>query len=308
MFGKRKTIMADDDWQEKITQILYRPFDVRWIFYHKDAIDFGRPEVMRHMLHENLALNTMRQTKMLEWRHAVVSDKMAPAVYVEIKDGSNLFPLYLYPDADKKDLLSEPDKPTEKKPNLNPTVLKALKQAYHDQPSPEEIFYYIYAVLHASDYRTKYAEFLKTDFPRIPHTKDRDLFRKLAALGTRLVELHLIKSSGINKPICRFQGKGDNRVEKQAYNQKEKRVYINKTQYFEGVEPEIWSATIGGYQVLDKWLKDRGQRILSLEDIKHYCRVVTALAKTIAIREEIDQFYPEVEKNLLTISHPFGEK
>ncbi len=84
---------------------------------------------------------------------------------------------------------------------------------------------------------------------------------------------------------------------------KEKRVYINERQYFEGVEPEVWDYQIGGYQVLDKWLKDRKKRILNLDDIKHYCRVVTALAKTIEIQNEIDVLYQEVENYTLAISH-----
>ncbi len=110
----------------------------------------------------------------------------------------------------------------------------------------------------------------------------------------------------LNDPICRFQGKGDNRVEKQTHSPKEKRVYINKTQYFEGVEPEVWEYQIGGYQVLDKWLKDRKKRILSLEDIKHYCRVVTALAKTIEIQGEIETLYSEIEKNIIPLQSTHG--
>ena len=76
---------------------------------------------------------------------------------------------------------------------------------------------------------------------------------------------------------------------------------INKTQYFEGVEPEVWEYQIGGYQVLDKWLKDRKKRILNTDDIKHYCRVVTALAKTVEIQAEIDRLYPQVEKDLVAV-------
>lgn len=287
MSPKRKAIISDERWEEKITKILYRPFDVRWIFYHKDAIDFGRPEVMRHMLHDNLALNTMRQTKMPEWRYAVVSNMMAPAVYVEIKDGCNLFPLYLCSDGDKKDLFTDPSKATERKPNLDPSLLRMLKETYDQELTPEEIFFYIYAVLYSTSYRTKYAEFLKTDFPRVPFTRGRELFTQMAHLGEKLVGLHLLKLPELDPPIARFQGTGDSKVEKQLYSRKEKRVYINKTQYFEAVEPEVWKYQIGGYQVLDKWLKDRKGRSLSLEDIRHYCRV-TALSKTIAIQAEIE--------------------
>lgn len=167
---------------------------------------------------------------------------------------------------------------------------------------PEQILHYIYAVLYSPSYRNKYAEFLRTDFPRIPFARDRDLFTNLAALGRKLIDLHLLKSTDLDKLTCRFQGKGDNRVENQAYNVKEKRVYISKTQYFEGIESDVWEYQIGGYQVLDKWLKDRKTRILSTEDIKHYCRVVTALAKTIEIQQEIDLSYPQVERNVVSIT------
>ena len=88
---------------------------------------------------------------------------------------------------------------------------------------------------------------------------------------------------------------------------KERRVYINKTQYFEGVEPEVWEYQIGGYQVLDKWLKDRKKRILNLDDIKHYCRVVTALSKTIEIQTEIDVLYPQVEKDTIPMGGSHAE-
>ena len=69
-------------------------------------------------------------------------------------------------------------------------------------------------------------------------------------------------------------------------------VYINKTQYFEGVEPELWEFHIGGYQVLEKWLKDRKGRTLSCDDVTHYGKIVVALKETIRLMEEIDEIIP----------------
>ena len=63
----------------------------------------------------------------------------------------------------------------------------------------------------------------------------------------------------------------------------------------------MWEYQIGGYQVLDKGLKDRKKRILNLDDIKHYCRVVTALTKIMKIQAEIDRLYPQVEKDVITL-------
>jgi hypothetical protein len=307
MAEKRQRIQEDENWETKILRCSYRPFDTRWIFYHYHAIDFGRESVMRHMMMDNIALNTVRQTKMRDWKHAVVSNLMTPAVYVEIKDGSNIFPLYLYPDVEEMSLFSHLPTSRAMTPNLNPKVVSTLEATYGKELSPEEVFGYVYAVLYAETYREKYADFLRRDFPRIPFTADLALFQNMATLGGRLVDLHLLRSKELDPPAARFQGEGDNRVAGTkakgfSYESKQERVYINKSQYFEPVPLELWEYQIGGYQVLAKWLKDRRDRVLSLEEIKTYCRIVTAIQKTIEIQEEIDALYPDVEKQVLKIS------
>ena len=80
------------------------------------------------------------------------------------------------------------------------------------------------------------------------------------------------------------------------YDEKEERVYINKEQYFDNVSNEIWEYQIGGYRVCHKWLKDRKNRKLSLDDIKHYCNIVTALKETMEVQKEIDNLYPKLKK------------
>ncbi len=123
----------------------------------------------------------------------------------------------------------------------------------------------------------------------------------MAALGKRLIDLHLLKSPELNQPAVKYQGQGDDHViERPRFDADEKRVYINKTHYFEGVEPEVWEYQIGGYQVMDKYLKDRKGR--KMDDPRHYIQIATALAKTIEIQAEIDEIYPEVEKDLIEFS------
>jgi len=187
-----------------------------------------------------------------------------------------------------------------KEPNIKPEILNTLSKTYKKDVSPEEIFYWIYAVLYSETYRTKYAEFLKIDFPMVPFTKDYKLFKKMSEYGNRLVNLHLLKSQELDSPIARFQGKGDNRAEKPKYDDKVGRIYINKEQYFEGIAEEEWEYQIGGYQVCDKWLKDRKDRILSLDEIQTYCRIVTAIKKTIDIQAAIDEVYEEIEKTVIS--------
>jgi predicted helicase len=195
-------------------------------------------------------------------------------------------------------LLFEPTATYEpKRPNLTAELVDRITKVFRKAFSSEQIFFYIYAVLYSEIYRAKYAEFLKIDFPRVPFTKDYKLFKKMCEYGHRIVDLHLLKSAEVDSPVARFQGKAGNKVEKVKYLKG--KVYINNDQYFEGISTEVWEYQIGAYQVCDKWLKERKGRILSLDGIKHYCNVVTALTKTIEIQKEIDNLYPAIEKEII---------
>jgi predicted helicase len=260
-----------------------------------------RGEVMQHMLEENVGLITRRQ--MLGSKpcnYVFISDKIISdgIIRSDNKGGESIFPLYLYPETNKKDLFNEHET-GEKKPNIKPELFEELKKNFKKEVTPEEIFYYIYAVLYSNIYRTKYAEFLKIDFPRVPFTKDYKLFIQLAKLGKQLADLHLLKSNELEKTISKFPIEGNNKVEKPRFDNG--KVWINKEQYFDGVKEEVWQYQIGGYQVCDKWLKDRKDRTLTLDEIKTYCKIVTALSKTIDLQKEIDKYFEEVEKTVESI-------
>lgn len=166
---------------------------------------------------------------------------------------------------------------------------------------PRDLFDYIYAVLHSPGYRSRYAEFLKSDFPRIPTPATRAAFAGLAALGSKLVALHLLRPE--DAPILkasdiRFAGSGEARVEKGYPEYENGKVMINANRWFEDVPKATWEFHVGGYQVCEKWLKDRAGkggkkphpgRILTDEDIIHYRRVVTALTETRRVMAEIDE-------------------
>jgi len=125
-----------------------------------------------------------------------------------------------------------------------------------------------------------------------------DLFKEIGKLGKQLAGLHLLKSPVLDLPVAKFQGSGDNdRIDKVTFKEDERRIYINKDKYFEGIAPEVWNYHIGGYQVLHKYLKDRKGRIM--DDAPRYCYIVTALTKTMEIQEKIDTIYPEVEKQFV---------
>lgn len=183
-----------------------------------------------------------------------------------------------------------------RQPNIKSELFEELKNNFKKGVKPEEIFYYIYALLYSNIYRTRYSEFLKIDFPRVPFTKNHKLFIQLGKLGKQLADLHLLKSIDLDETISKFQGKGINNVEKPKYEGE--RVWINKKQYFDGIIEKVWKYQIGGYQVCEKWLKDRKDRTLTLDEIKTYCKIVTALSKTIDLQNEIDKYFVEVEKTV----------
>jgi len=314
-----KIEFAQKDLQESglskanIKPILYRPFDIRYTYYTGNSRGFHcmpRHDVMRHMLENNLGFNVVRQVKTGEtWQHCLISNVISESCYLSNKTSEigYAFPLYIYKDKIQKKahfhtlMLFEPEAEygvKDKIPNIDKSVYEKLNNTYKKKLTPEEIFYYIYAVFYSNIYREKYAEFLKIDFPRVPFTAEYKLFSKLSDLGKQLTDLHLMKSDLLNKPITKYQGKGDNdKIEKVTYVEKEQRIYVNKEKFFDNVSPELWDYQIGGYQVLQKYLKDRKGR--TMDDPRYYCHIVTAIDKTIALQNQIAEIYNDVEKELI---------
>ncbi|MCX6086031.1 MAG: N-6 DNA methylase [Caldiserica bacterium] len=280
-----------------IAPVSYRPFDSRWIMYDDVLIDRPRREIMQHMLKPNVALCVGRAGQVVgnaaPWNVCWCSDSIED-FNLFYRGGNVNLPLYTYESAGAAatgslliDVASS-EKPT-RTSNLRPEAWKTIPDFMDATVLPEQLFAYVYAILCSPAYRERYAEFLRVDFPRIPFTKDRDTFLKLADLGQQLIDLHLMRSPGLDNPISRFCGKGDGAVTKVEYDADRGRVSINPTQYFDGVIPDLWLYQIGGYQVLAKWLKDRKGRFLISADTIHYSRVVTALSGTMGLQTEIDK-------------------
>lgn len=299
----RDKLRKMDSPEELIIPCNYRVFDKRFVVYDKSLVDRQRLNVLKHLLKSNVALIAQRQTYGLEFKHAFVSDIISDLNFISNLGGGTVFPLYLYNNDNQDDLFGNGSKGH----NINWRVLPEWMSGIQPFTSPstnnsiqvvEAIFYYIYAILYSNIYRQKYQEFLKSDFPRVPFTNDHKTFQRLAVLGEQLVELHLLRAKLLDTPTPHFEGQGDGQVEKPNYHENSSRLYINKDQYFDTVEPEIWNYYIGGYQVLDKWLKERKNRILTLEDQLHFRKVITALTQTIDIQKKIDKFYPKIESSL----------
>ncbi len=293
-----------------VRQLLYRPFDTRVIFYHASVVWRPRDEIMQHMvIGKNLGITIGRAAQVIGpgmWDIVHCARGMTEFNCFR-RGGNNLFPLYLYPNGDELIQASPwPAGKDRRRPNLSvefvaefgdklglafvPDGVGDLKKTF----GPEDVFHYIYAVFHCPTYRSRYAEFLKIDFPRLPLTSDRKLFARLCALGAELVGLHLLER--VPTPGATYPQAGDSVVDKPHYkpptDEAAGRVYVNKTQYFDNVPPEVWGFHVGGYQVCEKWLKDRKGRTLSYDDIQTYRKITEALRGTIRLMGEIDAEIP----------------
>jgi hypothetical protein len=296
----------------KVCPIHYRPYDIRYTYYTGRSKGFHcmpRKEVMRNLLpgYNNLALITSRLTKGEAFRHVQVAQHIVDIICTSSKTSNNgfVFPLYLYLEPSETEKI-----PFKKELNISAQFLKMLANRLElpeEEPyglpigvTAEDIFYYIYAILHSPTYRKRYAEFLKIDFPRVPFTSDMALFRDLGHLGQQLTVVHLLDTKAIpafNTPKNPLLGSADsfsnNVIERIRYDNTQQRIYINQSQYFDKVTSEIWEYYLGGYQVCHKWLKDRSKRELTKEDILHYQRILISISETLRLMQAIDERIPE---------------
>ena len=281
--GEARKGMAEIDLLSHVKDVTYRPFDVRHMLYHSSAVDWGREKFMQHMLAgRNLGLVTVRQAKAGKtWQHSAVATGLVESTFISNKTSeiNYLFPLYVYDDEMGT---------TEKRPNFTDDFRRWIDNRYGVAHTPEDVFNCMYAVLHSPDYRERYAAFLRTDFPRIPFPESNDEFKRLAAIGGELIAAHLLRANCAGE-CGDLRGDGtSHEVEKVRYDKNAERLYFNKAEYFAPILPEVYDFQIGGYKPLDKFLKSRKGRVLSLNDIDTIKQAANAIAFTIKKMGEID--------------------
>jgi predicted helicase len=304
--GARRRVRADRQWRERVVPCLYRPFDVRPLYYVPWMVDWPRAEVMRHLLAgENLALITVRQVAEGRFNHAFVTDTIADGrVTLSNKGISYVFPLYLYGQGDGADGAG-------RRANIAPEFISLMTRRLGRRKAvgAPDALYYIYATLHSPDYATRYAEFLQGDFPRIPILGDRERFRMMVRTGRTLVSLHLLRHPKLDKPAVTFPIEGSNLVapghpkyvapgEPDPYDPRHRpvargRAYINRpdpslgtpAQYFDGVTPETWNHQLCGYQPARHFLCARRGRALEASSVRRYGQLSCAIRHVIALGE-----------------------
>lgn len=253
----------------------------------------------------NIALNVARQSKVSgSWQYCFITKGL---VDLSFMDGGNtgagyIFPLYIYDTANVRKILREENEEiggmfedikhfenTERIENFMLKFRKFINEKYGNV-SAEEILGYIYAVLFHKEYRKKYLDFLNIDFPKIPFVDKKEYFLKLSKLGERLYNLHLsnekINLENVGEPMFKDAKNKNEKIEKINYNENDKDLFVNKSLYFKNVSKEVWEYKIGGYKVLDKYLKSHKNENI---DYSHFENVIKILTKSLEIENEISK-------------------
>lgn len=283
----RKALAADPKWKRNVLACLYRPFDKRWCYFSQVAMDYPRRELIDHVAgRENLCLLLPRQISFLPWRHAAVSTLVAESCTVsnKTKEQNYNFPLYLYPESGGLALQSV------RRANISDAFMRRIgAQLTRADLKPETILAYIYAVLHSPTYRSRYAEFLKMDFPKIPLPASDGLYAEIARVGTALIMDHLAHEKG-ERPSQSSAKPIGNRHVISTVKWSEGKVWLDKNASvgFAGISRDVWEFQVGSYQVCEKWLKDRKGQTLSPDDVDQYRSLVGTIARTIKQMEVVD--------------------
>ena len=251
---------------------------------------------MNCMLGDNVALIAMRQVfqDAEVYSHVAATNLLIDErTFYSNRGGTYLFPLYWPSSGLESD---------SRKHNLTADFLARLASSIGRPVDATDAFRYVVATLSSLEYRRRYSEFLKIDYPRVPVAKDYELFRQLAVLGQDVIDMELVGSPKLNSAVLTYIGQKNPEVGRVGWldgtvwldagktNAREgHRATKPGTIGFQGVPEEVWDFQIGGYQVCHKWLKDRKGRTLSDEDIAHYQKIVVSLNETIRIMAEIDE-------------------
>jgi predicted helicase len=267
--------------EHKIEKYSYRPFDTRYLYYDTKILDRPRPDLYKQL--GSIFLVTRRNSRQWPglWSFAYVTNEIPDK---DMRGGVYVYPLVV-----------------NGKPNFSKTFLTWVNNQFGEPLDSESLLGYIYSILYCNAYRKKYGPELRTCFPRIPLTLDKELFRKISSIGKELIELHLLLSRKIWQSMAGYPEIGNDIVEKILYDAKNFRVMINDKQYFSKVEPEIWKYEVGGYRVCERWLRERNGRKLNSDDQTIFMRIIGSIRETVKLQQELDLLFPQIELNVVSL-------
>jgi type I restriction-modification system DNA methylase subunit/SOS-response transcriptional repressor LexA len=303
LLERREAIKEAMENESLYRRFLFAPFDIRWCFYRKDLLKTNSFSAGKHFFYgDNVGLIVMRQVSLdAHYSHAGVCGTIANnRCFYSTKGKASYFPIYLF--AQEAELVAKAGECLGS--NFSKSFRDSLSKkiglkwveggrgelaSSRDGLSAYHAAAYLYGILFSPVYRKRYLDFLKVDFPRIPMPVEPELFHELVPLGASLIDLHLMNSRLLDRAIAKYVGEPKPEVEKILWTAGT--VWLNKSQScgFKGVSETIWNFHFGGYQVCEKWLKDRKGRTLSQDDITHYQKMVVAISETIRLMKEIDE-------------------
>ncbi|MCQ2704903.1 N-6 DNA methylase [Helicobacter pylori] len=285
--------------EQCVKDIHYRPFDIRKVYYDTKKLERARENTFKHMLppppptnpktpnqtRKNVAPITSRRfCQSQKSGVGFVSNKISDLrtwTCPGMEGGDYVNPLYHNPNYTE---------------NFTPEFRSFIDKHYNHPFEPLEVLGYIYALLYSSNYRKRYEEFLKADYPKILFTNNKDLFRVLSLLGIELIGLHVLNQESLNYSFNKLKDAtiGESYykeahernpiIKKPSHNEPEQRLYINHSAYFVGVSQEIYDYRIGGYCVLDKYLKSHKNESC---DFDHVSNIIKVIARTIEIQKTL---------------------
>lgn len=299
-YARARRELQNLDAMRAAVRCLYRPFDWRYTILDRNVCTIVRERIQSQFLRPNVALLTTRRATHLPWNHVFVTNM--PAEYKVASHDRNtiVFPLWWLPPSEGA-LTSFKAEPV---PNLNAAFVEFIDCAIASATTIETVFHYLYAVLHSPSYRERYGKLMTLDFARVPIPKKSSLVSSLAASGADLVSMHLLdaeyahaswnvpKATGrspLRRSMTKVGGRGAPEIVAGYPKYKSGKVYVNPSCWFDVVPETVWVFHVGGYQVCQKWLKDRRGQVLSQEDIEHYYKIIAAIQETIRLMAEIDK-------------------
>lgn len=306
---KQRRLFRSDSSLDYLRDVEYRPFDRRRIYYQRHVVYNPRFKTMAQANEGNLFLLSCRQQYETGFHHAWVTRRMFECCVVSAKSREITygFPVYILEDPGQQDLLSEGGAA---QINLSPAFRTLLKKRLglsvgtrHATRSGEsdiaadEVAGYLYAILNSPNYRTRYEQQLKMDFPRVPLTSNLQLFQELSRIGSELIALHLLEDLSLVDSPASYRGSPNPEVKQLAWVDEtvwldgfSKKGGASKagSNGFAGVTEPVWEFRVGGFRPCEKWLKDRKGRVLSNEDVSHYLKIIGSISETLRLMSSID--------------------
>ncbi|MEF0147910.1 MULTISPECIES: DEAD/DEAH box helicase [Pseudomonas] len=262
--GKGRTFTFES---ECLVTGLYRPFTKQWLYFNRafNEMVLQMPRLFPSASAENLVIGVSASGEKVAFS-ALISRHVPSLHFIDI-EGSQCFPLYLYDEAAQAstdDLFAEPvEGGLRRREAITDASLVHFRSAYPDeQISKEDLFYYVYGILHSPDYRERFADNLSKELPRIPAVKEAADFWAFSKAGRALADLHLNYETVAPYPLT-IEAKGtlsaaDYRVEKMKFAKKGDKttVIYNHRITLKGIPEAAWDYVVNGKAALD-WVMER---------------------------------------------------